>query len=191
MSALPNESRLSADDRYELASRAVMQERHSRPVHFVVFGVIVFVAALIFLAVAWRHNTAANNKLVRNHLEASSIERMILQISELETAQSEATGDDIFAPIPDILTRITRAGTQVGLENELNLPRNTAPRVTGSARLLSYPYTVRDASLERVLEWIQLSQDQIPGLLVREITITLNAKSWLVKVTLARYERVE
>ncbi len=191
MSALPNESRLSSDDRYELASRAVMQERQSRPVHFVVLGVIVFVAALIFLAVAWRHNTTANNKLVHNRVEASSIERMIMQIGELETAQTQTTGDDIFKPIPDILTRITRVGTQVGLENELNLPRNTAPRVTGSARLLSYPYTVRDSSLERILTWIQQSQDQIPGLLIREITITLNAKSWLVKVTLARYERVE
>jgi len=191
MSTLPNESRLSADDRYELASRAVMQERQSRPVHFVAFGALVFVAAFIFLAIAWRHNSTANNKLVHKSIEAVTIERMILQIDELETAQVQSTDDDLFAPIPDILTRITRVGTQVGLENDLNLPRNTPPRVTGSARLLSYPYTVRDASLERILTWIQQSQDQIPGLLVRDITITLNAKSWLVKVTLTRYERVE
>jgi len=191
MSSMPNESRLSADDRYELASRAVMQERHARPVHFVVLGVMVFVAALIFLAIAWRHNSNANNKLVHNRVEASTIDRMILQIGELQDAQSQSTGDDIWAPIPDILTRITRAGTRVGLENELNLPRNTQPRVTGSARLLTYPYTVRDSSLERILQWIQQAQDQIPGLMVREITITLNAQSWLVKVTLARYERIE
>jgi type II secretory pathway component PulM len=50
---------------------------------------------------------------------------------------------------------------------------------------------VRDSSLEKILQWIQRSQDQIPGLEVREMTINLNAKVWLVKVTLTRYERIE
>jgi len=191
MSTLHNESRLSPDDRYELASRAVMHERQSRPVHFVVMGMFVFVASLIFLAVSWNHNSAADDKLVNNSVELINVERMINQIAELETARSQSTGDDMFAPIPDILTRLTRIGEQVGLENDLNLPRNPPARTEGAARLLSYQYTIRDASLERILMWIQRSQDQVPGLQVREITINLNAKSWLVKVTLTRYERIE
>ncbi len=191
MSALPNESRLSPDDRYELASRAVMHERQSRPVHLVVFGAVVFVAALLFLAIAWKHNASANKKLVNNQIAAMSVDRMMTQIEALQAAQSQTTGDDLFAPIPDILTRITRVGKQVGLENDLNLPKNTRPQLVGTARLMSYPYTVRDPSLEKILNWIQRSQDQIPGLQVREITINLNAKSWLVKVTFTRYERIE
>jgi hypothetical protein len=191
MSALTDNTRLSPDDRYELASRAVMHERQSRPVHLVVFGIVVFVASLIFLAIAWQHNSNANKKLVSNSVAQINVERMIDQINTLQAAQSESTSDDEFAPIPDILTRLTRIGQQVGLENELGLPKNTAPRTEGSTRLLTYPYTVRDTSLENILQWIQTSQGQIPGLQIREMTINLNAKSWLVKVTLSRYERID
>lgn len=191
MSALSDNTRLSPDDRYELAARSMMQERRSRPVHLVTFGTVVLVCSLLALALAWQHNSAANKKLVSNLVASSNADRMILQISELTSAQSQSTGDDIYAPIPDILTRLTRISTQVGLENDLGLPKNTTPRTEGGTRLLIYPYTVRDSSLERILLWIQRSQEQIPGLQIREITINLNSVTWLVKVTLTRYERIE
>jgi hypothetical protein len=189
MSTLSGESRLSADDRFELASRAAMHERQTRPAHYVVFGILIFVATLIFLAVAWNHNTSANKRLRNNQIAAINVERMIAQIDELELAQSESPIDDRFAPIPDILTRFSRIGQQMGLT--IDLPRTTPPRTEGGARLHSYQYSVRDPSLEKILQWIQRSQDQIPGLRVREMTINLNAKAWLVKVTLNRYERIE
>jgi len=191
MSALSDSTRLSADDRYELAERSVMQERRSRPMHLVTFGVIVLVGSMLALALAWKHNSSANTQLVNNQIASINAERMILQINELKAAQSQSTGDDLYAPIPDILTRLTRISTQVGLENDLGLPKNTSPRTEGGTRMLTYPYTVRDSSLERILEWIQQSQEQIPGLQIREITINLNSVTWLVKVTLTRYERIE
>ncbi|MBO6512588.1 MAG: hypothetical protein JJ974_01310 [Phycisphaerales bacterium] len=191
MSTLDSQARLSADDRYELASRAMMHERRSRPAHLVAFGVLVFVIALLFLAFAWRHNSAAESKLLSNSVAAINVEQMMDQINQLELALLENPEDDIFQPIPDILTRITRIGEQVGLQNPIGLPRNTPPRTEGSARLMSYPYTVRDQSLELILEWIQQTQEQIPGLQAREVTINLNAQSWVVKVTLTRYERIQ
>lgn len=191
MSALHGDSKLSADDRYELASRAMMHERKSRPVHLVAFGVLFFVAALLFLALAWKHNSGAENKLISNRVASMNVEQMMDQIMQLEIAQIETPGNSEFDPIPDILTRITRIGEQVGLQNPISLPRNTPPRNEGSARLMSYPYTVRDQSLELILEWIQQTQEQIPGLQARELTINLNAQSWVVKVTLTRYERIQ
>ena len=191
MSALSEHTRLNPDDRYELASRAVMNERKSKPVHLVAFGMIVFFVSIMFLLIAWQHNSKANKRLVNNQISSINNERLITQISELEAAQSESSVDDEYRPIPDILTRLTRISEQVGLENDLGLPRNTAPRTEGSTRVLTYEYSVRDTSLERILQWIQRSQDQIPGLMVREMTINLNAKSWLVKVTFRRYERIE
>lgn len=191
MSALHSEPKLSADDRYELASRAQMHERRSRPAHLVAFGVLFFVAAVMFLAFAWKHNSASENKLLGNRVAAVNVEQMMERIKQLEIAQSESTGDDLYAPIPDILTRITRIGEQVGLQNPIGLPRNTPPRTEGSARLMSYPYTVRDQSLQGILEWIQQTQEQIPGLQVRDLAINLNAQSWVVKVTLTRYERIQ
>ena len=191
MSALSEHTRLNPDDRYDLASRAMMNERRSKPAHLVAFGMIVFFISIMLLLFAWQHNNRANDRLVNNKIASMNTQRLITQIGELEAAQSESSVDDEYRPIPDILTRLTRISEQVGLENDLGLPRNTAPRTEGATRVLTYEYSVRDSSLERILQWIQRSQDQIPGLKVREMSINLNAKSWLVKVTYRRYERIE
>ncbi len=195
MSSIPNNlsgtPRLSPDDRYELASRSLMQERRSRPIHLVAMGIIVLVVSLVALAFAWQHDRSANKTLRSNQVASINADRMITQINELKNTQDQSTDDDVFAQIPDILTRLSRIASQVGLENDLALPKSTTPRTEGSTRLLTYPYTVRDSSLERILDWIQTSQEQIPGLQIREITINLNTASWIVKVTLMRYERIE
>lgn len=195
MSSVPNNlsgsARLSPDDRYELASRSLMHERRSRPVHLVALGIIILVVSLVTLAIAWQHDRSAGRTLRSNQVASINADRMITQITELNNTQDQSTGDDEFAPIPDILTRLERIALQVGLENDFPLPKTTTPRTEGSTRLLTYPYTVRDNSLERILDWIQTSQEQIPGLQIREITINLNTASWIVKVTLTRYERIE
>jgi len=191
MSNLSGTQRLSPDDRYELASRSLMHERRSRPVHLVALGIIVLVCSLVALAIAWQHDRKADKQLRSFQVASINADRMINQITELNNTQDQSTGDDEFAPIPDILTRLSRIASQVGLENDLALPKSTTPRTEGSTRLLTYPYTVRDSSLERILDWIQTSQEQIPGLQIREITINLNTASWIVKVTLTRYERIE
>ncbi len=191
MSTLSNNPKLGADDRYELASRALMQQRQSRPTHLVVLGVLVLVAAIIALSLAWRYNNAAAKSFRKNQIAGINIERMILQINELQEAQSNSTVEDQFAPISDILTRFTRIGELAKLENEIKIPAKTNSRDEGSARLMIYEYNIVDSSLENILQWIQLSQSRIPGLEVRGLTITLNAQNWIVRVILTRYERIE
>ena len=55
----------------------------------------------------------------------------------------------------------------------------------------NYTYTVRDASLEHILAWIEASTQQIPGLAVSTIDIKPTNQTWTVLVTLYRYERIE
>jgi len=191
MTALGTGTTIGADDRYELAARASSHERASRPTHLVVFALVLFMAALVTLALAWRASAGAESSLRAAQSSSAEIERLLTRINELEAAAAEQTGDDPYRPIPDLLTRLTRLAEQVGLENPLALPENTSPRVFGSSRRLAYPYTIRDASLGRVLEWIETAMDRIPGLRVRKLTLTPNQRNWVVQVTLTRYERIE
>lgn len=191
MSTLDAPGRLSADDRYELASRASAHERRARPAHLVAMGAIALMISLIVLGFGWRAEKSATRALQRAGTTSSEVERLVAQIQTLERTASEPKGDDPFVPIPDLLSRLTQMGVQAGLQNEVPLPRSTAPRTEGAARLLIYPYTVRDVSLERVLAWIDMATERIPGLSVRELTLNPAPTSWVVKVTFSRYERIE
>lgn len=191
MSTLDTPGRLSADDRYELASRASAHERRARPAHLVAMGAIALMISLLVLGLAWRSEKAAARALTRAGSTAAEVERLIAQIETLQQAESAPKGDDPFVAIPDLLSRLTQMGVEAGLQNEVPLPRSTTPRTEGSARLLTYPYTVRDVSLERVLAWIDMATARIPGLSVREITLNPAPTSWVVKVTFSRYERIE
>lgn len=191
MSAMPTDARIGADDRYELAARASAQERRSRPTHLVVIGTLALLVAIVALALGWRASAGAERTLRANQAESAEIERLLTRIRTLEAAEEQQAGSDPFRPIPDLLTRLTRLGEEVGLANPLSLPENMSPRVYGSSRRLSYPYTVRDPSLDRVLEWIERSMQEIPGLRVRKLAISPNPRFWVVQVTLSRYERIE
>jgi len=191
MTAMGTHATIGADDRYELAARASARERASRPTHLIALSLVLFMIATVALALGWRANTGAVASLSESRTRSSEVERLLSRIADLQAAEAQQTGDDPFRPIPDLLTRLTRIAEEVGLENPLALPENTSPRVFGSSRRLAYPYTIRDSSLERVLEWIERSMDRIPGLRVRELTLTPNRRNWVVQVTLSRYERIE
>ena len=191
MSTLDAPGRLSADDRYELASRASAHERRARPSHLVALGAIALMVSLIVLGLGWRAEKNATRALERAGSTSAQVDRLVAQIRTLEQAAAAPRGDDPFVPVPDLLSRLTQMGVQAGLQNEVPLPRSTAPRTEGSARLLTYPYTVRDVSLERVLAWIEMATERIPGLSVRELTLNPAPTSWVVKVTFTRYERIE
>ena len=183
--------RLSRDDRYELAARAKNQQRMNHPTHLVVLGIILVVVALVVLAVAWRTRAAAATTSAREAQELVSIENLIEQIRAIETAQNDAGQADIFQPMPEILSRLQSYGQRAGLENDVGLPQNPNRRVEGNALLRTYPYTVRDPSLESLLGWLRIAQREIPGLEVRELELQPGNQYWTMTVVLSRYERNE
>lgn len=193
MSALDaRQSRLSADDRYELASRAQNQQRLNAPKHLIVLGVMLLVIALIALGIAWQTQSAAAEKNAKAARDLIKIENLIADISLLQATQSTDTESDILKPLPGILSRLEAMGEQAGLESGIGLPRNQSSRPEGDLILRSYPYSnVRDKSLESLINWVRLAEQEIPGLHVREISIQPRTNTWSLDVVLARYERRE
>jgi len=185
------QGRLSPDDRYELAARAQNQQRLNYPKHLIAIGIIVMFASVIILAIAWQTRAKAQSTYSKQSYKLINIESLIGQITALEITQANSQSRDEGQPIPDMLSKLKRYATQAKLENELGLPRNPKSRPEGNARLMTYPYTLRDPSLEHLLNWIKISTDQIPGLAVTDLTIKPANQDWTMTVTLSRYERNE
>ncbi len=182
-------SRLTADDRYELATRAQNQQRNNSPRHLIMLGVLLLIISLIVLGVAWQTRAAALNANQQMARDAVKVQNLIAEIEALKLAQSLQTEEDIFQPLPDILSTLQSLARQAQFEVDLGLPRNPLSRPEGNAILKTYPYVVSDPSLEHLLDWIKLAQQQIPGLQVRELSIQPRNLNWTMSVVLARYER--
>ena len=183
--------RLSPDDRYELASRAQSQQRLNYPKHLIVLGAFLVIISLVVLFVAWRSLSAAQKTHERKAYQLTQIQEIIGNINTLEQSQANNTGLDQFQPINDILSKFKQYARQAKLSKELGLPKQPKSRNMGNAKLLTYPYAVRDPSLEHLLNWVKISTNQIPGLEVTDMTIKPGKQDWLLTITFSRYERVE
>lgn len=182
-------TRLTPDDRYELATRAQNQQRTNSPRHLIMLGVLLLFVSLIVLGVAWQTQAAAAKSNAQTARELVKIENLIAEIQALKIAQAQSGQEDIYQPLPDILSTLQNLAKQAQFEADLGLPRNPINRPEGNAILKTYPYTVSDPSLEHLLDWVRLTQQQIPGLQVRELSIQPRNQHWTLSVVLARYER--
>lgn len=192
MSSLNTSStRLSADDRYELAARAQNQQRLNYPTHLIVLGSLLVFVSIVMLVIAWQVRSSAQSTNFKRTNEIVQIEQLISEIQSLKASRASDLTLDQNAPIPDMLSKLKRYAAQANLDNELGIPRNPTSRTEGNARKMTYPYTVIDPSLEHLLDWVKISMDQIPGLEVTDLEIKPTKLSWTMKVTLARYERIE
>ncbi len=186
---LSGDGRMSADDRYEIAALAQNQQRLNYPKHLISLGLLLVFISLITLVIAWQMRSGAQEKNLKRTNELAQIEQLITQLTALELTQATNPDQDMFQPIPDMLSKLKRFGIQAELEHDVGLPRNPKVRPEGNAKLMTYPYTLRDKSLEHLLDWITLSTDQIPGLSVTDLEIKPAKSDWTMKVTLSRYER--
>jgi len=182
--------RLSVDDRYELAARAKSQHRLNYPSHLIVLSLLLVFVSIVVLVISWRVRSAALKANIVESNKVVQIELIIAEIRSLEETQANNSSTDQYAPIPDMLLRFKRYATQANLTNELGIPK-TASQPEGSARKMRYTYTVRDPSIEKLLEWVQISIKQVPGLKVSDLSITPSKTDWTMTVTLARYERTQ
>ncbi len=193
---LNQQSRLSDDDRYELASIAQNQQRLNYPQHLILIGIVLVVVSIVALIAGWQSRSGAQKQNIKQANDLVAIENTISQIIALQQAQENDPGQDLLQPIPDMFSRLERYATQAKLESKLVLPKGNSNQtrsrpIAGNATQKIYPYTIKDPSLEHLLDWIEISTGQIPGLEVRDIEIQPAKNDWTMKVTLSRYERNE
>ncbi len=190
MSTLDGTSRYSADDRYELASRAQSQQRRNHPTHLVVLGALVLVISLIVLVVAWQKDRTAHTSLLNKSAMLDTIKGEIATLDALERVAESSPRRAEFDKITDMISRQDAIAASVGLGDALGLPKTNSQK-KGDATLNEYTYSVQDVSLEKMLAWVQAAVRQIPGLKISMIDVRPVNSSWSIKVTMYRFERIE
>lgn len=189
-----NQHRLNDDDRFELASRAVMASRASKPVLPIVVGVIALLIGLSAMLWTSMARSKAMDRLGSERRKLDLVVSYEQKFAAIATRKREGASG-VQEPLPDLLSRLETAAVDAGLDKPA-FPTDKAENQLGviDHRLT---YTFRNEPLETVLAWIDLATRRIPGLEVHDIRLAINstgrsedaANSWIVTVTLARWER--
>jgi len=181
--------RLTQDDRDGLAVAAQAARRRNRPRSAVLLGALALAIGLGVLAWGTMSDRGAVSRLRSARANLGKMQQMIAELESLrERAESSAV--DEFTPIGDLELRIR----DIARAHDLEIPgpdRRTESVRGGTAGLeqVSLSYRVSGAEPTPILDWIQESIDQIPGLRLAALTVAVRSGAWDVQVTFERYER--
>lgn len=178
---------LSEDARYELAGAAAAAERRNRPTALLVAALLVLAIGAGALVSSLSARASAGRAMRLEQTREEQVVRLAAQFDSIER-QRQDSGTDTFAPIPDLLSRIETAARDAGLSDRPPIPGQRSERSEDLTRR-DYTYTMRDASLDRLLRWVELSTQTVPGLQVSSIELRPEQRTWQVTVTFSRWER--
>ncbi len=189
-----DQHRLNDDDRFELASRAVMASRASKPVLPIVVGAIALAIGLSAMLWTSMSRSKAMDRLGSERRKLDLVVSYEQKFAAIATRKRQGASG-VQEPLPDLLSRLETAAVDAGLDKPA-FPSDEADNQFGviDHRLT---YTFRNEPLDTVLAWVDLATKRIPGLEVHTIRLAINstgrsedaANSWIVTVTLARWER--
>lgn len=186
MSALAGR-RISEDLRYELVDAARVAESGNRPRSLLLLTTMVFLVAGVALIVVVGRREGAVDRLRVQRERAETVSGLAQQFAVVERVRQSGAGN-LHGRLPNLFSLIEQAASEAGLQSKPPIPDPRASREAGGIRTL-YPYTVRDPSLQALLDWVQRARALVPGLEVSGLEITPEAKQWQFKVTFVRWER--
>ncbi len=178
---------LSEDARFELAGAAAAAERRNRPTALLVAALLVLAIGAGALVSSLGARASAGRAMRLEQTREEQVVRLAAQFEAIDR-QRQDSGADTFAPIPDVLSRIETAARDAGLADRPPIPRQSSERSEDLTKR-DYAYTMRDASLDKLLKWVELSTQTVPGLRVSSIELRPEQRTWQVTVTFSRWER--
>ena len=186
--ASTNAPRLSEEVRYELAEAAHAAEQKNRPRSWLFLATVLFLIAGIFIILAIHSRQQALKVYYVQADRLAKVQNLQPQFAVIERQQN-AGDSQAYAPLTNLLTRIEQAAAQAGLAEKPSIPKDISKTASSGAVKHEYTYTMRDASLENLLAWIDKAKQNVPGLHVSGIKITPESKAWKLEVIFVRWER--
>lgn len=197
MSQIPTTSANDAIEqlRAELSASAARTQRANRPQLIVIIAALGLMSALVFLFLSWRAKSDAETTLRRNESFAKSALESAARLRALKAkATQNRTADQGADVLTQLRSRLQDTAELAGVKQaKTMLPRNTRSNrsPTGKSVQNLYDYEVRDESLPALLTWVERSTTDVQGLEVSSISILPEATQWTMRVTFARWEKVD
>ncbi len=182
---------LTADDRFELAMLATQRERSNRPVWVLAAGTAALVLTGCFTLWAWSAYASSRSRLNSQATLTAGIVSNIDYLRELDNL-GKTGPDKTVEPFNALISTIQTAAVSVGLTSIPSAPNQQLGREMPSGlRQNIYAYdNVRSPKVETLLNWVEKSLKDVPGLSVREVVLKRDANGWTLRAVFSRLEKV-
>jgi hypothetical protein len=178
--------------RQDLTTAAASSQRRNTPRFLVLLALLGLVLCTGW---AWHCRSLAKAAARDADLAKLKAKEITLAVAKLRgLIEAEAAGPGVRAsqPMSQLLSVIEAAGARAGLKKQLPVGgRVPQPRTAEGWQQVRVSYALRDESLEAVMKWIDLAQEEIEGLAVSAMKIHPEANEWNVNVTFSRWEKAE
>lgn len=186
--------RLSPDDRFEQAAAAEADARRNRPVQLVVLAGVVLAISVAWLILSMRSHAAAETSLDRDRRQT---DRLAQRAGDIELLSLRLAGgadeNSVVVPAVPPLSQFERLAEESGLYQNQNFPnpreQRPSTQAEGVVRAV-YTYDIRDASIARLLRFVELATTRINGMALDDIQLTPDRTAWRLRVTFVRFEAV-
>jgi hypothetical protein len=175
--------------RLALAATAARAERQNQPKVLLYGAGLLLLIALIFLGTSFRTSVAAASDLRAQRKQAEDI---VKDAGELKAIREAVKSGPVNQSAIQVRTRIEQAGADVGLKARVPTANTrTDPQPGLHSKQMRYDYEIRDEELPKLLQWVQKSVQDVPGLEVYSISLKPEAHQWTLRVSFSRWERIE
>jgi hypothetical protein len=189
-------ARVSSIDETRLAAAtaAARTERRNRPIHVLMFAVVLLVlaAGLLGWSVLQKVRAAKAYRSQRDQtaeiVNKAGMLRTLMAQAEAQSTPGSGEDKSIHGRLDDF----QKWWTDVGLANPQPLPSSTPSdaRATNGRVQRRVVYTnIKSDSLEKLMAWMKTAVENIHGLEVRDIRLIPEANQWSLNVTFSRSER--
>lgn len=189
MTSIPRKLRpLSEDERFDLVRLAMAHERRNHPLRLLIVGAALLIVAAAAAGYGWYAKVGAERSLRTQTASSRSTGELISKYKALQSRTTQDDGTGPAAATGPVLTRIQRIAEAAGVTTNIGIP-SEKPGLPGQIQRRDYAYRVSDR-LGPLLRWVRDVVQQVPGMEVRSLTLTVSSRAseWTVDVTFSRWE---
>ncbi|USN98120.1 MAG: hypothetical protein H6810_07975 [Phycisphaeraceae bacterium] len=182
------QTRLTPDERYELALATDAAARHNRPSHLVVIAGLVFIAACAALGFTTCQSSRAKADLDRRIAQRDAIADLLAELRALGPSDDAST-PGLMGPYLNFLSDMEAIAKKVGIAGNLDIPTERRSQDLVGAVRVSYDYKIKGDTLTPLLSFVKEAQGQIPGLRVAGLAVRPRNDKWELDAKFERWER--
>ncbi len=183
------QSRLSPDERYEIALAAESAVRRNRPSHLIVAAGFVFIVSCAVLGFTSCRAEQANQDLNKRISQRDTIANLLAELRALNPDDAEESAD-VMTPYLGFRSEMEQIAGRVGVPGKLDFPRERRSQELVGIEKVTYDYTIKGDTLGPLLAFVEEATSAIPGLRVAGIGVRPRKDQWELSVKFERWERM-
>jgi hypothetical protein len=181
---------LTPEELVRASALASSTERSNRSVTFLAMAIIVCIVTGFVTITAARAAADQRRIVLTRVAQQEKMLQLEAQLSILQQNPDDQTGSERYRPETQLRAKLDRISNRLGLQPPATLGNTQDQRLGISSPLVNkvLDVTISNAKAQSALRWLELAQEEIPGLHVMSLEMRPSSAGWTFRIKLGRWE---